>query len=75
MTAPNRSHKEIIAAILDIAGLTSEGATKMKIMANVFISYETATCYLEKLIKEGLIVYHPDTNTYRATEQGKRKLC
>lgn len=67
----SRSAEEITSTILAIAD-TNEGATKMQIMANAFVTYETATGYLEKLKRGGLIGYSPGTGTYMTTTKGRK---
>jgi predicted transcriptional regulator len=47
----------------------------MRIMANVFISYETVNCYLEALMREGLITYHPDTKIPIAPLSKEKESC
>ena len=73
-----RTPEEIMSSILTMTCCNDDhkrgGVTKMKIMAGAFISHETATGYLQKLMQEGLIVYHPGRNTYSTTEQGKDDL-
>lgn len=43
-------------------------------MANVFITFETATAYLERLVKQGLIDHNPGTGTYMTTDRGKQMI-
>lgn len=69
-----QKHCGITFAILETAGRDKEGATKMQIMAAAFITYETATGYLEKLVQEGLIQYQADTRTYSTTKLGKERI-
>lgn len=69
----HRSSEDIIYAILSIAQ-NKEGATKMQIMAGAFISYETATGYLEKLAREGLIEYNSGKGVYTITDKGRQRM-
>lgn len=69
-----RSAEDIISAILAIAD-TEQGATKMKIMANAFVTYETATGCLEKLKREGFVDYNQGTGTYVTTSKGREMIA
>ena len=69
----SRTKEEITSAILEAADKSEAGLTKMLIMAHAFITYETATGYIEKLVGEGLMEYHPDTKTYSTTELEKEE--
>jgi predicted transcriptional regulator len=73
-----RTAEEIMSAILTVAaGCTDtgkRGASRMKIMADAFISFGIATEYLGKLQREGLVEYHAETHSYLTTGRGKQLL-
>jgi len=76
---PKRTYEEIISAILTVVDSNDDsnkrkGATKMKIMADAFITHECATGYLEKLEHEGLIDYNSGTGVYMTTDKGRQRL-
>jgi len=78
---PNRSYEEIVFAILTVVdgnyndnGSKRKGATKMKIMADAFVTHECATGYLEKLEHEGLIDYNSGTGVYAITDKGRQRV-
>ena len=72
---PKRTIEEINLTILAIVDSSysddgkKRGATKMKIMADAFVSSNSATEYLDKLQHDGLIEYHQDTHSYLTTEK------
>jgi predicted transcriptional regulator len=63
----NRSRTEIIALILEAA---NGGATKTKIMYNVYLTYNQLKDYLSVLIENNLIEYLEGTRTFKTTEKG-----
>ena len=67
----NRSRTEIVALILDAA---NGGATKMKIMYNVYLTYNQLKNYLSVMIENNLIEYLEGTRTFRTTEKGLKFL-
>jgi len=78
---PKRTYEEIISAILTVVdgnyndnGSKRKGATKMKIMADAFVTHECATDYLEKLEREGLIDYNSGTGVYMTTDKGRQQM-
>jgi len=56
-------------------GKRRTGATKLRIMADAFLSSNVATDYIEKLQHDELIEYNVDTNSYKTTVKGKQLLC
>jgi predicted transcriptional regulator len=62
-----RSRTEIVAMILNAA---NGGATKTKIMYNVFLSYNQLREYLTMLIENDLIEYLGENKIFRTTENG-----
>ena len=63
----NRSRTEIVALILEAA---NGGATKTKIMYNVYLTYNQLKDYLSVLIENNLIEYLEGTRTFKTTEKG-----
>ena len=63
----NRSRTEIVALILEAA---NGGATKTKIMYNVYLTYNQLKNYLSVLIENNLIEYLEGTRTFKTTEKG-----
>ena len=62
-----RNRTEIVAMILESA---NEGATKTKIMYNVFLSYNQLKEYLSVLIDNNLLEYLDGTRKFKTTEKG-----
>ena len=63
----NRSRTEILALILEAA---NEGATKTKIMYNVYLTYNQLKNYLSVMIENNLIEYLEGTHKFKTTEKG-----
>ena len=64
-----RSRMEIIRIILEI---TSNGATKTKIMYNAYLSYAQLCEYISFLVENKLINRAPGSELYRLTEKGQK---
>lgn len=64
-----RSRTEIVAMILEI---TSQGATKTKIMYKAYLSYSQLNQYMSFLIENKLIECKPGSELYTLTEKGRR---
>ena len=62
-----RSRTEIVALILEAA---NGGATKTKIMYNVYLTYNQLKEYLSVLIENDLIEYLEGNRTFKTTEKG-----
>ena len=62
-----RSRTEIVSNILDVA---NGGATKTKIMYNVYLSYNQVKEYLSVLIENNLLEYLEGTRRFKTTEKG-----
>ncbi len=62
-----RSRTEIICEILEAA---KDGTIKTKIMYKAFLTYNQLKEYLSELIKNKLLEYSDDTQTYKTTEKG-----
>ena len=63
----HRSRTEITAMILEAA---NGGATKTKIMYNVYLTYNQLKDYLSVMIESNLIEYLEGTRTFKTTEKG-----
>jgi predicted transcriptional regulator len=63
----NRSRTEILALILEAA---NGGATKTKIMYNVYLTYNQLKNYLSVMIENNLIEYLEGTHKFKTTEKG-----
>jgi predicted transcriptional regulator len=63
----NRSRTEIVALILEAA---NGGATKTKMMYNVYLTYNQLKNYLSAMIENNLLEYLEGTQTYKTTEKG-----
>jgi predicted transcriptional regulator len=63
----NRSRTEILALILEAA---NGGATKTKIMYNVYLTYNQLKNYLSAMIENNLIEYLEGTHKFKTTEKG-----
>lgn len=64
-----RSRMEIIRIILEI---TSNGATKTKIMYNAYLSYAQLCEYISFLVENKLINRAAGSELYRLTEKGQK---
>jgi predicted transcriptional regulator len=64
----NRSRKEIISQILDIAN--GGGATKTKIMYKSFLSYAQLKEYLTLLTENGLMGHDKENAVFKITQKG-----
>jgi len=67
----NRSRTEIVALILEAA---NGGATKTKIMYNVYLTYNQLKNYLSVMIENNLIEYLEGTHKFKTTEKGLKFL-
>jgi predicted transcriptional regulator len=63
----NRSRTEIVTLILEAA---NGGATKTKIMYNVYLTYNQLKNYLSVMIENNLIEYLEGTHKFKTTEKG-----
>lgn len=68
-----RTRTEIISQILRVAN-EGDGATKTKIMYDVFLSYGLTKELMMILTKNGLLSYDLDGQTFKTTERGVRFL-
>jgi len=67
----NRSRTEIVALILEAA---NGGATKTKIMYNVYLTYNQLKNYLSVMMENNLLEYIEGARTFRTTEKGLKVL-
>ncbi len=63
----NRSRTELVSMILETA---NGGATKTKIMYNVYLTYNQLKNYLSVMIENNLIEYLEGTHKFKTTEKG-----
>jgi predicted transcriptional regulator len=67
-----RSRLEIISAMLH--SMSADGAKKIEIQYNSYLSYRRLKTYLELLVEIGLVTYVNEERKFRITQKGKRAL-